>query len=71
MQCRNHPDRPATALCQKHGTGFCAECCECLDAVRCCSCLDPEVYCTYRTQCLIWEHARERRRSAEGRTPQP
>ena len=31
MQCRNHPDRAAAAICQKLGTGFCAECCECPD----------------------------------------
>ena len=62
MQCRNHPDRPAAAICQKLGSGFCSECCECQDATTCCGCLDPQVYCTFRTQCLIWERARELRR---------
>lgn len=66
MLCRNHPEREAQALCEKHGAGFCAECCRCLDAERCCGCLDPRVYCAFRTQCLVWELSRERRR-AEGR----
>jgi hypothetical protein len=64
VRCRNHPDREAAAVCQKLGSGFCAECCECPDAERCCGCLDPQVYCQHRTQCLIWEAARERRRKA-------
>jgi len=62
VQCRRHADREAVAVCQKHRAGFCTECCECLDAQRCCECLDPKVYCQFRTQCLIWELARERRR---------
>ena len=70
MQCRNHPGRAAAAICQKLGTGFCAECCECPTATACCGCLDPQVYCRFRTQCLIWEGARERRRKAgEGAPP--
>jgi len=63
MRCRNHVDREAAAVCQKHAAGFCAECCECRDALRCCACLDPQVYCQFRTQCMIWEHERERRRA--------
>ncbi|HWR97142.1 MAG TPA: hypothetical protein VN317_01850 [Candidatus Methanoperedens sp.] len=63
MQCRNHPDRAAVVLCQKLGTGFCGECCECLRAEECCGCLDPKVYCQYRTQCLVWEMSRARRRA--------
>ena len=70
MQCRNHPERPAAAICQKLGTGFCAQCCECPAAQECCGCLDPQVYCRFRTQCLIWENARERRRKA-GETTGP
>jgi hypothetical protein len=62
MQCRNHPDRAAAASCQKLGTGFCSRCCECGDLAECCGCLDPQVYCAFRTQCLIWEMSRERRR---------
>ncbi len=62
MNCRRHPEREAAAACRKLGVGFCAECCECLDAQRCCECLDPKVYCQFRTQCMIWELSRERRR---------
>jgi hypothetical protein len=66
MRCRNHPDREAAAICQKLGTGFCAECCDCLNLEQCCACLDPQVYCTFRTQCLIWEHTRAQRRKTKG-----
>jgi hypothetical protein len=61
MKCRNHPDREAIAYCQKHETGFCLECCECLNIDECCECLDPRLYCKFRTQCVIWERAKERR----------
>ena len=71
MQCRNHPDRAAAAICQKLSTGFCAECCECPTAQSCCGCLDPNVYCQFRTQCLIWEIARERRRRPGERAAPP
>ena len=64
MRCKNHPDREAVAICQKLGAGFCGACCDCSDAATCCNCLDPQVYCTFRTQCLIWEQARERRKAA-------
>ena len=63
MQCRNHPDREAVAVCQKHPVGFCRECCECFSADRCAECVDPQNYCKSRTQCIIREIARERRRS--------
>ena len=66
MECRIHPGREAAALCQKHGTGYCAECCECRDATECCGCLDPKVYCQFRSQCLIWEMSRARRRREAG-----
>jgi hypothetical protein len=70
MQCRNHPDREATAICQKYGKGFCGACCECVAAEQCCDCLDPKIYCTFRQQCLIWEHSRDRRRAALSEEPQ-
>ena len=66
MRCRNHPDREAIAVCQKHETGFCAECCECLDVEQCCDCLDPKLYCKFRTQCVIYEKARERKKREIG-----
>ncbi len=62
MECKIHPGRPAAALCQKLGTGYCTECCECRDATECCGCADPKVYCQFRTQCLIWDQSRGRRR---------
>ena len=40
MYCRNHPDRDAAAVCQKHAVGF----------------------CRVRTQCIIREISRERRK---------
>jgi hypothetical protein len=64
MRCKNHPDREAIAICQKHLTGFCGECCDCNDANYCCNCIDPKLYCQYRTRCLIWELSRERRKAA-------
>ncbi len=42
MKCKNHSDREAIAVCQKHEAGFCQECCECLDIDQCCECLDPK-----------------------------
>ncbi len=62
MRCGNHPDREAAACCQKHGLGFCRECCDCADGgPGCAACVDPEQYCTFRTQCIIPEIARQRR----------
>ena len=55
--CRYHPDRPAVALCQKNGHGLCAECLE--DA----HCFGPELYCKYRTQCIIFYTEKENRRA--------
>jgi hypothetical protein len=62
MNCRKHPDREAIGVCQKYETGFCQECCECLNIDDCCECIDPKVYCKYRTQCMIWEMSRDRRK---------
>lgn len=61
MQCRNHPDREAVAVCQKHTVGFCRECCDCPDGEHCAECVDPQDYCKFRTQCMVREIARERR----------
>ncbi|MBI4774640.1 MAG: hypothetical protein HY788_10755 [Deltaproteobacteria bacterium] len=62
--CRNHPDRDAFVSCQKHQTGLCREC---LHSDP--SCMDPELYCKFRTQCVInelmKERLRERRRAVE------
>ncbi|MCF8131244.1 MAG: hypothetical protein K9N10_22255 [Deltaproteobacteria bacterium] len=59
MQCRNHPERDAVIPCQKHLTGYCAEC---LDMGI--SCTDPSIYCKFRPQCVIWEMGREERKKA-------
>ena len=64
MKCKKHPDREAIAICQKHQAGFCRECCECRDSLYCCNCVDPKLYCRFRTQCLVWELSRERRKLA-------
>ena len=71
MKCKNHPDREAIAVCDKHQVGFCDECCECEDLASCCGCLDPTSHCQFRTQCLIWELSRERRRAVarDGQDP--
>lgn len=55
--CRKHPDRPAVARCTKYGHG---QCLECLENDPHCS--DPEIYCKFRTQCVIFEHLKELRR---------
>ncbi len=65
MQCRNHPDREAVAVCQRFDTGYCRECCGCLSVAHCAECTDPKNYCTFRTQCIIPEIARERRRGED------
>jgi len=62
MKCRNHPEQDATALCQKLGVGFCTACCACEETAACCGCLDPQVYCQFRSQCLVWELSRPRRK---------
>ena len=62
VKCRKHPDREAIGVCQKYETGFCQECCECLNIDHCCECIDPEAYCKFRTQCMIWEMSRDRRK---------
>jgi hypothetical protein len=68
MQCKNDPEREAIAVCQKHETGFCQECSECLDIDQCCDCLDPRLYCKFRTRCIIWERSRDRRKKGANQT---
>ena len=67
MQCRNHPDREAFALCQKNETGFCMTCCEFMNIDHCCECASPKLYCKFRTQCMIWELSRDRLKKAVDR----
>lgn len=52
--CRFHPDRPVRVRCMKYGYDYCEQCLESCD-----SCTDPELYCQYRTQCVIWEVCRK------------
>lgn len=53
--CVNHPEREARVTCQKNNfRGYCQEC---LAAPS--PCFDPEIYCKFRTQCIIWTLARE------------
>jgi hypothetical protein len=63
MECKNHPGEKAVAICEKNRIGFCRECCACEPLEHCCDCLDPSVYCKFRTQCVIWELVRERRKA--------
>ncbi len=60
MNCKNHPERQAVAVCQKYNIGYCRECCEFLDINECCKCSDPKLYCKFRTQCIIWELSRKK-----------
>ncbi len=55
IKCVNHPDREARVPCQKANVrGYCQEC---LDNGA--PCFDPELYCKFRSQCIIYELARE------------
>lgn len=47
MRCDRHPDRRAVALCQKYTVLLCSECL---------ACRSPDLYCSYRSGCLVhWE----------------
>jgi hypothetical protein len=61
-KCRYHPDRSSRVRCMKYGYDYCQECLESCD-----SCTDPELYCTYRTQCVIWEVCRKTIRARKSR----
>jgi len=56
--CRNHPDRPAVARCQKYNYGFCHQCLE--DEPQC---PDPDIYCKFRPQCIVYFELKENRRN--------
>jgi len=43
-KCYRHPDREASYYCQKDGNYMCEEC-------ACCH--SPNIYCQYRTACVI------------------
>lgn len=43
-KCVNHPDRETAYMCTKHNIHLCDVCLRCRD---------PELYCKFRTSCLI------------------
>ena len=53
-RCRFHPERKAVLYCEKYEYGYCDEC---LTDGQICT--DPELYCKFRTQCIIWENCRD------------
>jgi len=42
--CKYHPDRETSYVCLKHGTYLCEDCLRCGD---------PDIYCKYRSSCII------------------
>ena len=52
--CRFHPKEKAVLYCEKYEYGYCESC---LTDRQACS--DPELYCKFRTHCIIWENCRE------------
>lgn len=54
--CVNHPDRETNVVCQRMpNRGYCQEC---LD--KGVPCFEPDVYCKFRSSCVIRELAREK-----------
>jgi hypothetical protein len=62
MYCKYHPERVAAVFCEKNQVGFCRECCEVCEPKECCECLDINLYCQFRSQCLIWALSQERKK---------
>ncbi|MBA4392948.1 MAG: hypothetical protein C0407_05295 [Desulfobacca sp.] len=54
--CRNHPGQEGKFPCQKHQIAYCRECFE-----KGVVCNDPNLYCKFRSQCLINESQKERK----------
>ncbi len=55
-KCVNHPDRETNVVCQRMPSrGYCSECLE-----KGVPCFEPEVYCKFRSSCVIREMAREK-----------
>jgi len=44
-KCVNHSDRETNYLCLKQNIHLCEECL---------GCNDPELYCKFRSSCIIW-----------------
>ena len=54
--CHIHPNREARVTCKKANfRGYCEACLE-----EGAPCFDPGLYCKFRSQCVIWELAREK-----------
>jgi len=51
--CVNHPDRETGFLCMKHEVYMCEECLKCRD---------PEIYCKFRSSCMIWFIHKQKKR---------
>jgi hypothetical protein len=67
-RCRFHPEQEALIWCEKYEYGYCRSCAEQS------ACTDPDLYCKFRTQCLLWyahgkirKHQRERDAPKVGR----
>jgi hypothetical protein len=52
--CINHRDRQTNYLCLKHNVYLCDECL---------SCRDPQLYCKFRSSCLIWFIAKQKKKA--------
>lgn len=60
FHCQNHPDREVTARCVRFNRRFCD-----LDFIpgkKGAECLSEGSYCQHRSQCMVWEKIRQRRR---------
>lgn len=54
--CIHHPDRATRFHCGKHDIYLCEACLDCRD---------PELFCKYRTACLIWFMTRKKKHLAD------
>jgi len=60
--CQNHPNKRVTARCVRFNRRFCD-----LDFREGdVECLSEGTYCEYRSQCMVWEKVRERKRQRRG-----
>ena len=54
--CARHPDKAAIHHCAKYERYLCEDCLRCQD---------PEIWCRWRTSCVIWEVSRHEQVSRE------
>ncbi len=50
-KCVNHSDRETSYLCLKYNVPLCEECL---------GCSDSELYCKFRSSCIIWFMTKKR-----------